>query len=54
MKPQVVKGVPSLINEFKLMYRNSPDKAAIVGEVLHSFNDSMEKELTLEPNDEEE
>jgi len=36
------------------MYRNHPEKAAILGEVLQDMNDNMEKEMVLHPDDEEE
>lgn len=54
MRPQIIKGIPSLINDFKSMYRNHPEKAVILGEVLQEMNDNMEKDMVLHPDDEEE
>jgi hypothetical protein len=54
IRPQIIKGIPSVINDFKKMYRNQPEKAVILGEVLQEMCDNMEKEMVLHPDDEEE
>ena len=53
IRPQVIKGVSSLVNELRSLYSDS-GKAKILGEILGSMCDSMEKEMVLNPEDEEE
>lgn len=53
IRPQVIKGVSSLVNELRTLYQDS-GKAKILGEVLGSMCDSMENEMSLSPEDEEE
>ena len=53
IRPQVIKGVSSLVNELRSLYNDS-GKAKILGEILGSMCDSMEKEMVLNPEDEEE
>lgn len=53
MKPLLVKGVPSLINDMKIVYKDQ-QKAAIIGQVLSRWNENMEKELVLNQEDQEE
>ena len=53
IRPQVIKGVSSLVNELRSLYNDS-GKAKILGEILGSMCDSMEKEMVLSPEDEEE
>lgn len=31
MKPQLIKGVPSMVNDMKIFYSDQPEKAAIIG-----------------------
>lgn len=54
LKPLVIKGVPSLINDLKIFYKESPEKAAVLGSVIDAMSDSMEKQMVLCPEDEEE
>ena len=53
MRPMVIKGVPSLINDIKNLYTDSA-KAKIIEEILLSMCSSMETEMVLDPADEEE
>ena len=53
MKQLLVKGVPSLINDMKIVYKDQ-QKAAIIGQVLTRWNENMEKELVLNQEDQEE
>jgi len=53
MKPLVIKGVPSLVNDLQALYEDEA-KAKILGDLLHSMNDSMEEAMCLHPDDEEE
>ena len=53
MKPLLVKGVPSLINDMKIVYKDQ-QKAAIIGQVLTRWNENMEKELVINQEDQEE
>lgn len=50
MKPLLIKGVPSLINDMKVVYKDS-QKAAIIGEVLSRWKENLDRELVLEPAD---
>lgn len=54
LRPQFIKGVMSAINEIKVYYKEAPAKADIIGEILTAMNDSMEANMTLSPDDEEE
>ena len=53
MKPMVIKGVPSLINELASYYKDE-GKAKVIGEILEGFQAQMTKEMTLSQDDEEE
>jgi N-alpha-acetyltransferase 15/16, NatA auxiliary subunit len=53
MRPMLIKGVVSLINGMKWIYRDTT-KSAILTEVLTSMCANMEKEMALFPEDEEE
>lgn len=53
VRPQVIKGVSSLVNELRTLYSDA-EKAKILGEILSSMCQSMENEMTLHPDDEEE
>ena len=54
MKPQLIKGVPSMVNDMKIFYREQPDKAAVIGKVLEEMSSCMEEIMCLEKDDEEE
>jgi len=54
LRPLVIKGVPSVINELKSMYRDEPAKAVILCEVLTEMSTSMEENMKLSKDDEEE
>jgi len=47
LRPLVIKGVPSVINELKSMYRDEPEKAVVLCEVLTEMSTSMEKNMKL-------
>ena len=53
VKPLLIKGVPSLMQDLKEFY-NEVDKVNRIGSLLDSYLESMEKEMTLSPDDEEE
>jgi hypothetical protein len=53
VRPQVIKGVSSLVNELRSLYSDS-EKTKILGDVLNSMCQSMENEMVLHPDDEEE
>ena len=53
VRPQVIKGVSSLVNELRSLYSDS-EKTKILGEILNSMCQSMENEMVLHPDDEEE
>lgn len=53
MRPQVIKGVSSVVNELRSLYQDK-EKAKILGEVLSSMSETMEQEMALSPEDEEE
>jgi len=50
MRPMIIKGVPSLINEMRSLY-NDPAKTKMLGNVLLAMCKSMEAEMTLAPSD---
>ena len=53
IRPLIIKGVVSLVNEMKWIY-NDDAKSKIFGDVLSQMCQSMEKEMVLNPDDEEE
>jgi N-alpha-acetyltransferase 15/16, NatA auxiliary subunit len=53
IRPLIIKGVPSLINDMKQLYKDS-GKATILGELLSSMNTSMQESMKLDSKDEEE
>jgi hypothetical protein len=53
MRPLLIKGVLSLINGMKWVYKDAA-KSTILGDVLNSMCQNMEKEMALSPEDEEE
>jgi len=53
MRPLIIKGVISLVNGMKWIYKDAA-KSAIFGEVLTSMCLTMENEMSLSPEDEEE
>lgn len=54
LRPQLIKGVPSVINDLKIFYKEDPAKAAILGSVLDQMSASMEACMCLHEDDEEE
>jgi hypothetical protein len=54
LRPQIIKGVPSVINELKIFYREEKEKAAVLGAVLEEMSASMEADMCLSPDDEAE
>jgi tetratricopeptide (TPR) repeat protein len=53
MRPLIIKGVVSLVNGMKWIYKDAA-KSQIFGEVLTSMCQTMENEMALSPEDEEE
>mmetsp|Transcript_16311 Transcript_16311/g.25210 ORF Transcript_16311/g.25210 Transcript_16311/m.25210 type:complete len:627 (+) Transcript_16311:395-2275(+) len=53
IRPMLIKGVPSLLNDFRCLYKQE-GKSAIVEEVLLEFNKNMESEMVLDLADKEE
>jgi len=53
VKPQLIKGVPSMINDFRILYKQE-GKAKIIGDLLLELCDNMEKEMVLKLDDKEE
>ena len=53
MRPLLIKGVPSLMQDLREFY-NDEDKVAIIGRFLEDASASMESEMTLRPGDEDE
>lgn len=54
LRPQLIKGVPSVINDLKVFYKEDPAKAAILGTLLDEMSASMEECMCLSNDDEEE
>ena len=54
IKPQIIKGVPSMINDLKIFYKSDEAKAKLIGEILESMMTQMDKNMHLEEADEEE
>jgi tetratricopeptide (TPR) repeat protein len=54
MRPLVIKGVPSLINDLRKSIYCDAEKTKIIGEVLLQMNKCMESEMCLDERDEEE
>jgi len=53
IRPLLIKGVPSVIQEIKEFY-NQPAKVAQIEKQLLAYLESMDKEMTLSPEDDEE
>ena len=53
VKPLLIKGVPSMMQDLKEFYSDE-DKVERIGTLLDGYLKSMEKEMTLNPDDEEE
>ena len=53
VRPLIIKGVPSTINDMRKLYQDA-DKAAAIGKVLQTMCDNMEKEMVLATDDEDE
>lgn len=43
VRPALRKGVPSLFATLNYFYDNSPDKAKIIGDLVHKYYDSLKK-----------
>ena len=54
VRPLIIKGVPSLINDLKKTVYQDKGKSDILGEILNSMCTSMEKDMCLDSKDEEE
>ena len=53
VEPLLIKGVPSMMQDLKEFYSDE-DKVERIGTLLDGYLKSMEKEMTLNPDDEEE
>ena len=53
VRPLLIKGVPSMMQDLKEFYTDA-DKVQRIGSLLDGFLSSMEAEMTLSPDDEEE
>ena len=53
MRPLLIKGVPSMINDFRILYKQE-GKSKIIGDLLHQLCTNMEEEMVLMKEDEEE
>lgn len=53
VRPMVIKGVPALMTELRTLYKDEA-KVKVIGRLLTSMLESMEKEMVLDPKDEEE
>ena len=53
LRPLLIKGVPSMINELKVLYK-TPLKADILGKLLLRWNENMEKNMSLDGKTEDE
>ena len=54
VRPLIIKGVPSLINDLKKTVYQDKGKSDILGEILFSMCAQMEKDMCLDSKDEEE
>lgn len=50
----MIKGVPSVINDLKIFYKEEPAKALVLGSILEEMNACMEESMCLSKDDEEE
>lgn len=53
IRPQIEKGVPSMLKDLRNLYINEEKTNAIL-EILNKFNDNLEKQMTLCEDDEQE
>ena len=53
VRPLVIKGVPSTVGELFPLYKDAK-KNQIIGELFESMNNSMEKDMCLSPEDDQE
>jgi hypothetical protein len=49
----IIKGVPSLINDLRTLYKDN-GKVIIMGELLKDMSNLMEKQMCLVPDDQDE
>lgn len=54
IRPLVIKGVPSMVNDLRRIIYRDEAKTKILGDLLQSMSDQMEKSMTLKEGDEEE
>ena len=52
VRPLLIKGAPSVMTDLKELYQDQ-EKVAIIGELLHSFYESMNKYSTLDGEEDE-
>ena len=48
IKPLVIKGVPSVVNDLKSFYKINPQKASILGELLMEMCEEMDKDMCIQ------
>lgn len=48
LRPLIIKGVPSVINDLKSFYKNEPEKTKILGSILENMSKNMNDRMTLE------
>ena len=53
VEPLLIKGVPSMMQDLKEFYSDE-DKVERIGTLLDGYLKSMEEDMTLNPDDEEE
>ena len=53
IRPLIVKGVPSVINDMKTLYKDQA-KAKIIGDILLQMSENMEKDMVISKEDEQE
>jgi hypothetical protein len=48
LRPLIIKGVPSVINDLKSFYKTEPEKTKILGSILENMSKNMDERMTLE------
>lgn len=52
LRPLIIKGVPSVINDLKSFYKTEPEKTKILGVVLENMSKNMSEKMTLGDDEE--
>ena len=53
LRPMLIKGVPSLINELRILYKQE-GKSEIIGTLLQELCENMENDMVLRKDDDQE